>query len=102
MPMKADSVSTSRLPVIVVLFIVLATGLNFNSQGQSKPKLNSAAPASASPSPGAPATQPTPDLTQISIELDNLDEKVIEIKRHLLNGSEIERAQDAAELSSTI
>ena len=94
--MKADSVSTSRLPVIVVLFIVLATGLNLNSQGQSKPNFNSAAPASASPSPGAPATQPTPDLTQISTDLDNLDGKVIEIKRHLLNGSEIERAQDAA------
>jgi len=89
-------VQNLRLVGIVGLFLIVALGQasNGKAQSNSKPPANSA--AQPSPLPVASVAPPAPNLTQINSDLDALDGQLVEVKRHLLNEAELQRAQGAA------
>ena len=91
----AAGVSTLRLPGILILLIILATGLTLTSKGQTQPTPQSSPQPEASTSPVVPVAQPTANLTQISTDLDVLDRQIVEIKRHMLSEAELQRGQAA-------
>jgi small-conductance mechanosensitive channel len=94
----AEGVSNFRLAGIVVLFLIVVVGQASNGKAQSNPKPAANPQAQPSPSPAASIAQPTPNLTQITTDLDTLDGQLVEVKRHLLNDAEQQRIQAADEI----
>ena len=91
----AAGVYNLRLAGIVVLFLIVALGQTSNGKAQSNSKIAPSSAVQPSPVPAASIAQPTPNLTQINTDLDALDGQIFEVKRHLLNETELQRRQAA-------
>ena len=85
-----------RLAGIVGLFLIIALGQASNGKAQSNSKTPANSAAQPSPVPVASVAPPAPNLTEINSDLDALDGQLVEVKRHLLNEAELQRAQGAA------
>ena len=93
----AEVVSKFRLGGTVLLFLTVALGQASSSKAQSNPKPAASPVAQPALSPGASIAQPTPNLTQITTDLDTLDGQLVEVKRHLLNEAEEQLIRAAEE-----